>query len=148
MCVLAACSGLPLNAVPPKVSIADVEVKSLGLFEQKFDVGLRIANPNDFDLKIEGLDFDLEINGRPFASGLSRVSALVPAASNTVMRVEAIVQSKNLVRQIKTLPSETLKEGVPYRIKGRVKTDKASAWLPFDHSGVYGGDGKKPARTI
>lgn len=142
--LLAACSGLPLNAVPPKVSIADVEVKSLGLFEQKFDVGLRVANPNDFDLRIEGLDFDLDVNGRPFASGLSRVSTLVPAASSTVLRVDAIMQSKNLIRQIKTLPPETLKEGVPYRIKGRVKTDKTSDWLPFDHAGVYGGEAKKP----
>ncbi|MEW6119320.1 MAG: LEA type 2 family protein [Pseudomonadota bacterium] len=141
---LVACTGLPMNAVPPRVSIADVEVKSLGLFEQKFDVGLRVANPNDFDLKIEGLDFDLEVNGRPFASGLSRVSTLVPAASSTVLRVEAIMQSKNLVRQIRTLPPETLKEGVPYRIKGRVRTDRTSAWLPFDHAGVYGGEAKKP----
>ncbi len=147
--LLAACTGLPLNAVPPRVSIADVEVKSLGLFEQKFDVGLRVANPNDFDLKIEGLDFDLEVNGRPFASGLSRVSTLVPAASNTVLRVEAIVQSKNLARQIRTLPPESTKEGVPYRVKGRVKTDKASNWLPFDHAGVYGGEPKKaPGKTI
>ena len=147
--LLAACTGLPLNAVPPRVSIAEVEVKSLGLFEQKFDVGLRVANPNDFDLKIEGLDFDLEVNGRPFASGLSRVSTLVPAASNTVLRVEAIVQSKNLARQIRTLPPESLKEGVPYRVKGRVKTDKASTWLPFDHAGVYGGEPKKaPGKTI
>lgn len=141
--LLAACSGLPLHALPPRVSIADVEVKSLSLLEQKFDVGLRVANPNDFDLKIEGLDFELEVNGRPFATGLARVSTLVPAASSTVLRVDAIMESKNLIRQIRTLPPETLKAGVPYRIRGRVKTDKTSDWLPFDHAGVYGGETKK-----
>lgn len=141
---LAACSSLPFNAVAPKVSVADVEIRRLGLFEQRFDVGLRVSNPNDFDLKIEALDFELEVNRRPFAKGLSRLSTLIPAVSSTVMRVDAIMQSKNLIRQIKTLPPETLKDGVPYRIKGRVKTDKSSDWLPFDHSGVYGGDEQKP----
>lgn len=142
---LAACSGLPFNAVAPKVSVAEVDIKSLGLFEQRFDVGLRVSNPNDFDLKIEALDFELEVNGRPFAKGLSRTSTLIPAASSAMLRVDAIMQSKNLIRQIKTLPPETLKDGVPYRITGRVKTNQSSSWLPFDHTGVYGGDEKKPA---
>ena len=141
---LVACSSLPLNAVAPKVSVAEVDIRSLGLFEQRFDVGLRVSNPNDFDLKIEALDFELEMNGRPFAKGLSRVTVLVPATSSSVMRVDAVTESKNLVNQIKSLKSDTLKNGVPYRIKGRVRTDKSSRWLPFDHAGVYGGDGKNP----
>jgi|ThiBioDrversion3_1041553.scaffolds.fasta_scaffold162428_2 LEA14-like dessication related protein len=141
---LAACSSLPYNAVPPRVGVADVEVKSLGLFEQTFDVGLRVSNPNDFDITIEGLDFTLEVNGRPFASGVSQVSVRVPAVASAVLRVDAVMESKNLIRQLKTLPPATLAEGVPYRIKGRVKVDKASGWLPFDHAGVYGGEAKKP----
>jgi LEA14-like dessication related protein len=140
---LAACSSLPLNAVEPRVSVADVDIKSLGLFEQHFDVGLRVSNPNDFNLKIEALDFELEVNGRPFAKGLARSTTLIPALSSTTLRVDAIMQSKNLIEQIKTLPPVTLKEGVPYRIKGRVKTDKLFGWLPFDHTGVVGGDEKK-----
>lgn len=143
--VLSACSGLPFNAQAPRVSVADVEIKSLGLLEQKLDLGLRVANPNDFDLRIEALDFELEVNGRPFATGLSRVSTLVPAASMSVLRVDAIMQSKNLIRQIRTLPGDVLKAGVPYRIKGRVKVDRVSDWLPFDHAGTYGGE-SKPAK--
>ena len=142
---LAACSGLPLNAKAPKISVAEVDVRSLGLLEQRFDVGLRVANPNEFDLTIEALDFELEVNGRPFAKGLTRVSTLIPAVSTTLLRIDAYTQSKNLIEQIRTLPAETLKDGVPYRIRGRVKTDRSSQWLPFDHSGVYGG-GDKPAR--
>ncbi|MHB1143349.1 MAG: LEA/WHy family protein [Thiobacillus sp.] len=141
---LVACSGLPLNAVAPRVSVAGVDIKHIGLFEQHFDVGLRVANPNDFDLTIEALEFDLEVNGQPFAKSLSRTGTLIPAASSTVLQIDAIMQSKNLIRQIKTLPPETLKDGVPYRIKGRIKTGRSSRWLPFDHSGIYGGDAQKP----
>ena len=141
---LAACSGLPLNAVAPKVSVADVEPQSLGLYEQRFDVGLRVSNPNDFDLTIVALEFDLEVNGHPFAQGLSQASTLIPATASVVMRVDAIMQSKNLIQLLKTLPPEALKDGVPYRIKGRVKTDRSSSWVPFDHAGVYGGEREKP----
>lgn len=145
---LAACSGLPLNAVAPKVSVAAIDIKRLGLFEQRFDVGLRVSNPNDFELTIEALDFELEVNGRPFAKGQAHAATLIPATSSTVVRVDAVTQSDNLIEQIKTLPPGALRDGVPYRIKGRVKTDRSSRWLPLDHSGTVGGDGNKPSRAI
>ena len=47
-------------------------------------------------------------------------------------------------RKYRKIDFKRLKDGVPYRIRGRVKTDRSSRWLPFDHAGVYGGDGKKP----
>ncbi len=142
---LAACSGLPLNAVAPKVSVADVTVKRLGLFEQHFDVELRVTNPNDFDLTIEALDFELEVNGHPFANGLSQTSTRIAANSSRLLRIDAIMQSMDLIRQIESLSSESLKAGVPYRIHGRLKTDRSPNWVPFDHTGVYGGDKEKPA---
>jgi len=142
---LTACSSLPFGALAPKMSVTDIEIKRLGLFEQHFDVGIRLDNPNDFDLTIEALEFELEVNGRPFAKGEGHTATLIPALSSTVLRVDAIMQSQNLIQQIRTLPPETLKEGVPYRIRGRVKTGKLPVWLPFDHPGIYGGDEKKPA---
>lgn len=146
---LAGCARMLSDAVPPRVGIAGIEVKSLGLFEQKFDVGLRIDNPNDFELGIEALDFEIEANGRPFASGGSRTPARIPAASSAVLQVEAITQSKALLRQLKSLPPEVLKAGVPYRVKGRVKIDGLPNWMPFDHSGTMGGDEKAPrGKTI
>jgi LEA14-like dessication related protein len=140
---LTACSGLPWNAVAPKVSVADVAIKSLSLFEQQLDVGLRISNPNDFDLTIEALEFELEVNGHPFASGLSHTRTRVPAAASAMLRVDTFIQSKDLIQQFKSLSPDALKDGVSYRVKGRIKTDQSSRWLPFDHIGVYSGDEKK-----
>lgn len=144
--LLAACTGTLLNAVPPRVSVADIDLRSLGLFEQKFDVGLRVVNPNRFDFRIEGLDFELEVNGKPFARGLTRLTTLVAASSSSVVRVEAFTQSRSFIEQVRTLTPDALKNGVPYRIVGRVKIDRASDWLPFDHKGVYGGDAPKKAQ--
>jgi LEA14-like dessication related protein len=140
---LAACSGLPWNTIAPKVSVAEVSIKRLGWAEQHFDVGLQVDNPNDFDLKIEALEFELELNGRPFAKGQSPAATLIPASSSAMLRVDALMQSGDLIQQLKTLSGEAWKAGVPYRLKGRVRTDRSSRWLPFDHTGVVGGDANK-----
>lgn len=138
--VLAGCASLLVDVEPPRVSVAEVSLKSLGLLEQKFDLGLRVANPNRFDFRIEALDFEVELNGKPFAKGLTRVSTLVAATSSSVVRVDALTQSRDLVDQARLLSPSALKRGVPYRIVGRVKIDKRSQWLPFDYRGVYGGE--------
>ena len=144
--LMAACTGIPFNAKTPKVSVAEVSVKRLGLFEQVFDVGLRVNNPNDFDIDIEGLEFKLEINGREFASGTAHTHTRLPAFSSAVVHVDTTTDSNKLMQQIKTLP-EMLKDGAPYRIRGRIKIDRANDWLPFDRSGVYGRDRKKETET-
>jgi LEA14-like dessication related protein len=142
--LLAACSALPPQALMPRFSVAEIDVKAVGLLEQHFEVGLRLANPNDFDLGIEAMEFELELNGQPFAKGLSQTRASIPATSSVVVRVDAVTQSHNLIRQFVTLEPDTLKQGMPYLIKGRVKTDKWLGWLPFEQKGVYGGEAKKP----
>lgn len=140
---LAACSGLPLNAAAPKVSVAEVGIRHLDLYEQHYDVGLQVTNPNGFELQIEALEFELELNGQPFARGRSRTATVIPALSGTVLRVDATTLSQNLVQQIVTLRPESLRDGVPYRVRGRVKTGRSSIWLPFDHAGVVGGETRK-----
>ena len=138
----AACTGLPFNAKAPKVSVDAVNIKRLGLFEQVFDVGLRVNNPNDFDIAIEGLEFKLEINGREFATGTAYTHTHVPAFSSAVLHVDTTTDSDKLLQQIKVLPG-ILKDGVPYRIRGRIKIDRMDDWWPFDRSGVYGTDRKQ-----
>jgi LEA14-like dessication related protein len=140
---LAACSSLPLNVLAPKVSVAEIDIKHLGLLEQHFEVGLRVANPNKFELEIEALEFEFELNGRTFATGKSNLATPIPAESSSVLKVEAMTRSMSLLQQFKSLP-EILKEGVDYRIKGRVKTDKLPGWFPFEHAGVLGGESKDP----
>jgi hypothetical protein len=63
-----------------------------------------------------------------------------------LLHVEAVTQSQDLMQQITNLLPESLEEGVPYRIKGRIRTDR-TGWLPFDQSGVVGAQKKKTKGT-
>ncbi|HEY5598379.1 MAG TPA: LEA type 2 family protein, partial [Kiloniellales bacterium] len=71
--VLAACAPID-KAEPPEVSLADIKLLPGGLFEQKFQLELRVTNPNNFDLPLEGLSFKLALNDQPFAQGVSNES--------------------------------------------------------------------------
>ena len=68
---LAGCTGLPLGMQAPSVTLADISVVNVGLFEQQFMLKLRVQNPNPQEFVIDGLAFDLEVNEQPFAKGVS-----------------------------------------------------------------------------
>jgi LEA14-like dessication related protein len=143
---LVGCSTLPRDALAPEVSVADVQLSRLGVFEQHFDVGLRVVNANEFPLNVEAMTFELEVNGQPFLHGQSQRALLIPAASTSVVRVDATTRSEDLLTQMRVLQNASLKAGVPYRIKGRMKTDRFPFWVPFDRQGVYGGIDKPAVR--
>ena len=44
---VAACSTMPKDFEPPRVHITDMTAKDVAIFEQRFDVKLRIQNPNN-----------------------------------------------------------------------------------------------------
>lgn len=134
---LAACAAVPRDIVAPKVSVADVAVISVGFVEQRFDVGLRVENPNPYVLEIDALTFEVEVNGRPFLRGQSRGAATIRAAGTDVLRVDATTQLQDLREQFRILQTLSLADGVPYRIRGRVKAGGSPLWLPFEHAGVY-----------
>ncbi len=64
------CAGL-FGGDPLRVNVAGIEpVDGQGL-EMRFNVKLRVQNPNDSTVSFTGVSLDLELNGEPFASGVS-----------------------------------------------------------------------------
>ena len=72
------CSTMPKDFEAPRVTITDLTPKDMAIFEQRFDVKLRIQNPNDQELSINGLRFDIQLNEHEFASGMSGQHVAVP----------------------------------------------------------------------
>ena len=66
VCVTA-CTTVPHDIEPPKITIANIVPKDIAVFEQRFDVQLRIQNPNDQELGINGLRCDIEFNDKELA---------------------------------------------------------------------------------
>ena len=75
---LAACATPPPGIEPPKISIANIAPKDMTLFEQRFDVQLRIQNPNETELGLNGMRFEIDLNEKEFATGMTGEKVVVP----------------------------------------------------------------------
>lgn len=136
----AGCAGLPPGAQPPSVTIADFGVGNAGLFEQQFNLRLRIQNPNADDFKLDGIAFDLEINGEPFAKGVGNQTVTVPRYSSAFMTAEAVSTLGGLIRQFGSILD---KQALRYRIKGVVSVAGGSR-VPFEEAGEFDWKGLAP----
>jgi LEA14-like dessication related protein len=143
--VLSGCATLRGDVEPPSVSLSGIELSRLDLFEQTYRLRLRIQNPNDFDLPIDGMSYEVEINDKPFAKGASAQAITIPRYGSEVMEVEAVSNLAGFFRQWTEL-EKGLPSGLRYRIKGKISI-KYGGTYPFDYQGEAGlpsGVGGKP----
>lgn len=133
--VTTACATIPRDMDPPRVHIANITPKEVTIFEQRYDVQVRIMNPNDSDLGITGMRFDIELNDQEFASGLSGQKTTVPRFGSEVVTVEVFTTLGSFLRQLQELSkSDTSK--IRYRLRGTAFVESPSAFkLPFDEKG-------------
>jgi LEA14-like dessication related protein len=134
--LLVGCAHLLGTADTLRVNIASIAPKDMKLFEQVFDMELRVMNPSDKELVISGLVFDLEVNGGPFARGVSNQGFKVGPFASYVLQVEAVTTLANLLRQIVQAQKDEF-SGFTYRLKGYFHSQSSTFRIPFDESGEF-----------
>lgn len=72
---------------PPEVSLVHIRVLGGGLLNPRFEVALRLRNPNDFDLPLQSVTFNLDVNGARFAVGNSTKAVTVPKKGEAVLPI-------------------------------------------------------------
>jgi LEA14-like dessication related protein len=132
---LAGCSALsPHEKV--KVTVIGLEPVSFHALELRFALKLRIQNPNDVGLSYDGLEFELAVNGKTLATGLTDAKGSVPRYGEAVITIPVSVSALEAVRQVRALSrSESKETALPYVLRGKL----GAGWLgqvPFERSGV------------
>ncbi|CAB3779660.1 hypothetical protein LMG28614_00897 [Paraburkholderia ultramafica] len=113
------CAGL-LGADPLRVSVAGIEpIDSQGL-EMRFNIKLRVQNPNDSTVSFNGVSLELELNGKPFASGVSDQGGTVQRFGETVVTVPLTVPAFAAVRQAFALADAAQSGQIPYILRGKL----------------------------
>lgn len=134
--LLAACAHYRGEVVEPDVSLVNLVPIEMSAFEARFRVDLRIANPNDFELALDGLSFDFELNGQPFARGLSDARVTVPRLGDAVVSATATTTLVDLLRQLARVTESPDPPPFDYRLSGRLFVERpVSRAFPFDRSG-------------
>ncbi|KVD70151.1 water stress/hypersensitive response domain-containing protein [Burkholderia sp. ABCPW 14] len=133
---------------PVRVSVVGIEPLIGQGLEMRFDVKLRLQNPNDTPIDYDGVALDLELNGRPFASGVSDARGTVPRFGEQVLSVPVTVSAFSAARQALGLADVTESGKLPYVLRGRLAggmfgsvrfTDSGTLRLPASPGGLDGG---------
>lgn len=130
---LGACALVGLRE-PLSVTIADLKPIEIGVLEQRYAMKVRLLNPNDAEIAFNGVVFDLEINGVPFAKGVTDQASVVPRFGEALIDVQLVSGLQNILRQINELIKGE-RTNLSYRIKGRLHHTGAFGFVNFDSSG-------------
>lgn len=110
----------PQSVEPPGVTLQNVRILNSKGLSQNIEVDLLVSNPNDFDIPLTGLKFDMKINGRDFAQGLSNETITVPRLGRAVVPVQVTVSVLAVMQQIQAVQRTG---GVEYLVAGTAFLD-------------------------
>ena len=77
--LLTGCTTLGSELVAPSLEVTGVQMLSSDMFAQRFKVRVLVKNPNDLELAVKGLDYQIILMGDSFAEGVSSDQFLLPA---------------------------------------------------------------------
>jgi LEA14-like dessication related protein len=95
---------------------------------------MKVENPNDVELPVNGLDVDVELAGEPFAHGVSAREFVVPARGEA--EFDMLVTANAAAALLKIAGSDRKTDAIDYRLKGKLSTRLGLLrTIPFEESG-------------
>lgn len=127
----------PPGMKPPRLSVAGFAIRDIGRDEVRFALTLEAENPNDFDVPVTDLRFELDLLGRPFASGNANRRKVVLARNSTQpVPVEFTVPTSRLIAFVRDLSLVEL-TALSYRLKGTAGWGDGVFTIPFEKRGEF-----------
>jgi LEA14-like dessication related protein len=135
--LLAGCSTLGSELQAPTLEVTGVQMLSSDMFSQRFKVRMLVKNPNDLELSVKGLDYQIILMGDSFAEGVASNSFMLPALGEAEFDM---LVTTNFVSGFARLLSRVgggKLEDLDYEIVGKVFVDKGMIRkIPFSHRGT------------
>ncbi len=132
--LLAGCASMMPQEDRVRVTLVDIQPLEATLMEQRYLVRLRLQNRARDPLAVDGLSFDLDLNGHAFASGVSNRAVSAPGFGEALLEVKVSSTLFGVIRQIQTLQNQEPKP-FAYRISGRLSSPDSLFGLTFDERG-------------
>ncbi|MEW8540334.1 MAG: LEA type 2 family protein [Candidatus Thiodiazotropha endolucinida] len=132
--ILSGCASLQTQEEKIRVTIADLKPLESTLMEQRYLVKIRLQNRSKEELNIDGMSFDLDLNGKRFASGVSNQVATVQGFSESILEVKLSSTVFGLIKQFGAL-QDRQNGTFDYQISGSLSTPDSMLSLPFNEQG-------------
>lgn len=121
----------------PKLTVVSVGMVSADVFSQQFRIRLHVQNPNDRELPIKGIEYELFLQGDSFAEGVSNQPFVVPALGEA--EFDTMVNTNFMSSVARLLSKMNGNEGnkVQYAFIGKVVLSKGLLRkIPFSEQGM------------
>jgi len=105
---------------PLNVNVVSIQPLPSQDMEVRFAVKIRVQNPNGTNINYNGVALDLDINGQPFASGVSNESGSVGRYAETVLSVPVSVSAFSALRQTYGYTQMQNLHNMPYVLRGKL----------------------------
>jgi LEA14-like dessication related protein len=131
---MAGCAGMGQRMEPPQVKLASLRVEEFSALETVFQIHLRVFNTNETALQIKGVQCELEINGQPFAMGVSDVEVEIPSYGTQLVPLRVYTSLFDIIKSAQGMQNQ---DQLKYHIKGKVRLGAGvfPSTLGFDSEG-------------
>ena len=128
------CAGVGQRLEPPRVKMANIRPESFNFLETVFEVQLRVFNTNDTPLTIRGVESEIEINGKPFAFGVSESDVEIPAYGTALLPMRVYSSVFDIIKSAVGLQNQ---DQLNYHIKGKLRLGGSAfpSTLPVESEG-------------
>ncbi|MFT4614910.1 MAG: LEA14-like dessication related protein [Bacteroidia bacterium] len=113
------CASLVGEKDPPAISMETFRTVASESGIPRFEVTLRVANPNKSALKIAGIAYSIEILGKELIMGVTNEVPVIKPYSEEMVTLEAGLQVVGIIRLMASLGT-TSKEALDYRFSAKV----------------------------
>ena len=122
---LSGCATMNLDYEEPTVELVSFKILPANGFEQNFEIGLKLTNPNNFELPFNGISYQLRVAGETLANG---VASNIPIAGPYGESRFVVPVSTSLIGGIKVISSLMKHQGqdINYQLKAKLDID-----IPF-----------------
>jgi LEA14-like dessication related protein len=138
--IAAACSLFTPKLEKPHLSVVAITVGKSDFFAQHLDVRLRVENPNDRALPVQGLSYTLDVAGQEAARGASSASFVVPPMGEAEFDMDVTANlAGTLLRLLLARSDASHSDRVEYHLTGKVTLSRGLLRsIPFDEHGTFG----------
>lgn len=117
---VAGCAATP-GREPLRVSLAGIEPMAGEGLELRFKLRLRLINPGEGAVAFDGAFVELDLQGRPFASGAAQLKGSVPRFGEQVLELPVTVPALGALRQILGIAGAgAAPDKLSYALRGRL----------------------------
>ncbi len=116
LAVLTGCASLE-RAESPDVTLVDLRITDVTVFETSLEATVRVTNPNPEPLEIEGASFKLRLNGHKVGAGTAPAAATVAALDSVTVEARFHLSNLAALRRLQELlESEAVEYGLESRL--------------------------------